>query len=806
MKDLRIVKTSLKSIASPSVRFKICDVVYRTNQVVINAYQFIKLYVLDQYERFHHVPIINESFIRCCFGIVGFCSKVGRKVSVNKDLMKQLNIFYESRFKDIQKEKIPIKNMGQILLYQATDMLTNIENNIYMHFNKYIKNLMIMWCKTCDTSINRKYITNITNRIMYKDQLNHTTIELLYRLTELQTNINLHKTHVQYEKILKQLVLDGNPNAQQYMNSYSKFVTLDPLRNADPHIIKELKVKLKNFKREFMLRKFDFIADIRRLIKKINKLELVIQKIKSDIQFTKIIKVHHVLSNKIRECNKMNVKCFRDLLNIEYLDKINKIDAKINNYYLQIFYYTMANRIVEHYLPRIPNNKSTAYQIKVTPYKYLYYMIKINREVERYNNELSVEDGCLKQKLYQVLPQRSSVSPKYILIDTKVVQDILIGHGKLQLDRQETEGATNNNKNKKIWKLGFPKLYEGKNKKLMETATHLFNNIIYTDGYAVSISQVARKAEARDPNYKKKRAKVRKKKLKNIDELSKKELKELNEFELVGIDPGKRNILTMVNYATDNKKTKKMKYTCQQRQVECLHKHSKKKLEEHKTQEVRDQEELISKTNSKSSYTDSFAKYVEVKNKANKEILLRHYAGKIYRKFKWKRYIHTQQSEAKLVNNIKKTYGKEKNVCLAFGNWGQPKQMPNNYPTPNIGIRNMLAKHFKVVLVDEYKTSKLCCNCYSETRNLMVKDGLDSGPNPFYVCSKGTCKRRIPPNPYKKGSKPIHSLLCCTNIDCNKLYNRDVNGSSNILNIALHHVKYNERLEQFRRGNNISSF
>jgi len=110
--------------------------------------------------------------------------------------------------------------------------------------------------------------------------------------------------------------------------------------------------------------------------------------------------------------------------------------------------------------------------------------------------------------------------------------------------------------------------------------------------------------------------------------------------------------------------------------------------------------------------------------------------------------------------------------------------MANNYPTPNIGMRKMLGDHFKVLLVDEYKSSKLCCSCYSENEKFMVRKN---------------------PRPYGTGNITIHSLLRCKNVKCNKFYDRDVNGASNILNIALHHINSNERIEEFRRNSNIQT-
>jgi hypothetical protein len=43
--------------------------------------------------------------------------------------------------------------------------------------------------------------------------------------------------------------------------------------------------------------------------------------------------------------------------------------------------------------------------------------------------------------------------------------------------------------------------------------------------------------------------------------------------------------------------------------------------------------------------------------------------------------------------------------------------MKNFTPTPNKGMRNLIAKNVDIVIADEYKTSKLCHNCCSENDN-----------------------------------------------------------------------------------------
>ena len=285
--------------------------------------------------------------------------------------------------------------------------------------------------------------------------------------------------------------------------------------------------------------------------------------------------------------------------------------------------------------------------------------------------------------------------------------------------------------------------------------------MLYTDGIGVSILKVAGNdiKHYQKPKYKKKV----KNKLPYIDEISKKELEELKEYKLLGDDPGKRHIMSIID-----EKRKKLNYSALQRRKESGIKKFRKKIENMKPQRVQYIEGAISKYNSKTCDYEAFKQYIFIKNMMNVE-LLNYYRTKIFRNIRWRTYINVQKSEIKMINNIKNTYltkkeqenGKE--ICMLIGNWSQPKQMRNYMPTPSIGITKLLFKHFRSYLVDEYCTSKKCHVCGYDTEKCMVREN---------------------PRPYKKGTIKIHSLLRCKNVNCNKYWDRDVNGSSNILKIG----------------------
>ena len=100
----------------------------------------------------------------------------------------------------------------------------------------------------------------------------------------------------------------------------------------------------------------------------------------------------------------------------------------------------------------------------------------------------------------------------------------------------------------KIWKEHFNGLFNNKkNKKIIKKKDYVFNEMISTDGYAVSVI-------LRHITEKKGFGKNKKKKMKSfndfpyISELNDDKLEELKKSTLVGIDPGVNNILTCVDF------------------------------------------------------------------------------------------------------------------------------------------------------------------------------------------------------------------------------------------------------------------
>ena len=58
---------------------------------------------------------------------------------------------------------------------------------------------------------------------------------------------------------------------------------------------------------------------------------------------------------------------------------------------------------------------------------------------------------------------------------------------------------------------------------------------------------------------------------------------------------------------------------------------------------------------------------------------------------------------------------------MAYGDWSRSSQMKHFVPTKGVGLRKLIANKFTTVLVNEFRTSKLCCGCHKELCHLRVK-------------------------------------------------------------------------------------
>jgi len=143
-------------------------------------------------------------------------------------------------------------------------------------------------------------------------------------------------------------------------------------------------------------------------------------------------------------------------------------------------------------------------------------------------------------------------------------------------------------------------------------------------------------------------------------------------------------------------------------------------LTEKKRHGIIERETELSDRNSKTVDVDTFKEYVRAKNSMNAE-LCDFYGLALHRKMKWRQFVYTQRSEDKFLVRMRKLFGDD--ALVAYGNWSRTTQMRHFVPTKGVGMRRLISRHFETVLIDEFRTSKLCCNCSKELSHVKIEQG-----------------------------------------------------------------------------------
>ena len=453
--------------------------------------------------------------------------------------------------------------------------------------------------------------------------------------------------------------------------------------------------------------------------------------------------------NVMKPNDDMDKKDFNKIKNLILLDKIDKISE---NYKL------WSENIKSSYLPK-EYEKCYGYDVKVRPEKYLFYTIKMNETIEtlnnaiRNNNDLTEEDKrCKIKKLFQPIPLRNTIIPSYITIDANVILSLFKNKGESQM----------NKKTKKYKNHIWDKIFKT-NKKVMKMNGYEYKTIL-TDGIGVSICfQKSGKRYKENKNIDEDNDVY-------IDEICNEDLELCKSKKLVSIDPGKCSLVFMLD---ENKN--KLRYTAPQRRKESLRKRNNNIiLREKQKNKIIEEETELSSYNCKSVNYNEFKKYITEKTKLNNKVR-KFYEKKLYRKLKWRTWIYQRKSEDKFLNRIEETYGNKEDLLLCYGNWSNNKQMKYIMPTKGVGLRRVIQKKFSVVLVDEFRTSKLCsrCNCELEHYNNLHR---------VLVCRN--CK--------SSGSESKNTTFM----------NRDMNTCMNMLHISKSWIQSKIRPEQFCRTSN----
>jgi hypothetical protein len=494
-----------------------------------------------------------------------------------------------------------------------------------------------------------------------------------------------------------------------------------------------------------------YVEYVERYVNIMWKKDFIIEKIR------KIKKTKKERDTSIRQlCNQLR-RIINDLLNV---DK--------TNYKSKQFYHKW---IAEQKKLIVPNKKkfkkdSLYYDLQCLPQDYLPCMIYIMKQLEK--QEISINN---------VFPLRNDIIPKHIRLDTTTLVHLLMTKKQGKKSDYLFKGNLKRYEDK-IWKFFFRTEIQCFNKK-----HYKFHNMIETDGVSCSILLIRNDKVGK---------KIRVSKIPNkeqyIDELKKKDYKELKNKKIVSIDPNLSDLLYCVDGDTKNRNF--FRYTQNQRRKETKHKKYrdiilKKKYEKIDGKTIIEWETELSKYNRKSLTIRGFKKYIKNKNKIN-EILFAFYDKYIFRKLQLNSYLNRLKSEQNMLNRFTKIFGNPKKTIICIGDFEQRKHRKFKEPIKGKGFRTLFRRNgYKTYLVDEFRTSCKCSNCEIE---------------------KGVCSQfRKCRNPKPKQNNSIlrwGALKCKI---CSALWNRDENSARNIYKIAYNAINGKERPKYLSRSTVNSS-
>ncbi len=358
---------------------------------------------------------------------------------------------------------------------------------------------------------------------------------------------------------------------------------------------------------------------------------------------------------------------------------------------------TMFDEWKTTHLPNIfPTNikKSVHYDVKVKPFDYLKGMLYMNAVLEKEEH-----------KLFQPLPLRNNIIPKHIILDTACIISLFCPEnakkGELLKSVKENQYDVWNNILNLLHKTFKSKHYQ-------------FHYQIQTDGISCSLLFIRK--DLKDKKWGSRVPTLQEQEFHNIEDLSNDQLEELKPRNIVGCDPGKRSLVYMMD-----SNGKKLQYTAPQRKRESKAKTNQRiLLVEKKRNNIIEKETHLSFQNSKSVDYEKFKKYLQEKDKLNKETT-EFYKRDVWRKMKFRQYSYGKKSIDTFLNKIKETFGD--NILIGYGNWSRSTQMKHFMPTMNKGLRKQIHKKYDTITINECNTSKKCCECNNDLSYYRHGDG-----------------------------------------------------------------------------------
>lgn len=138
-----------------------------------------------------------------------------------------------------------------------------------------------------------------------------------------------------------------------------------------------------------------------------------------------------------------------------------------------------------------------------------------------------------------------------------------------------------------------------------------------------------------------------------------------------------------------------------------------------------------------------------------------------------------------------------RSTCVGYGDWSRRDGIRGHASGPVKGLKQALRKRAVVVSVDEFRTSKLCSQCYHplSTVSYVVETELEK---------KKKHKGKVLPRNHAQTvfeEKDCYGVLRCDHKECDAHYwDRDVNAAINMLELLKRELRGLGRMPAFRRA------
>ena len=214
----KCVKIPIKHILkNPDINSqKITNAVIKCNKIVINTLMFMKLYLLDYFEKNNKLPLIDKVFVNSCMKILCNESSSGRPPKKEvKELKEALTNFYDKEYKPLTKDTdLDYTHLNTILDYLTISLITMYENNIKLHYIEYIERYVNVIWKKKETIEKIKKKTK--NEEKQKLEINEFYKQIRTIKHDIIENPKEYKSDKKYHIWIKKAIETITPNKTKY--------------------------------------------------------------------------------------------------------------------------------------------------------------------------------------------------------------------------------------------------------------------------------------------------------------------------------------------------------------------------------------------------------------------------------------------------------------------------------------------------------------------------------------------------------------------------------------------------------------